>query len=69
MVMPKSIEEQSEIEAFRERIRQMPGVIVRRPNPPVPYTPWIRVVTGDVDIRELLGRRDLDEDDDEFVDE
>jgi len=65
MVMPKPHDDEAEREAWRERIRQMPGVIVHRGDPSIPYVPWIQV-TGDVDIHELLGRSDDDWDDDQI---
>lgn len=34
----------SEVEAWREQVRQLPGVVVHRPQPPVPYVPDIQVL-------------------------
>jgi hypothetical protein len=64
MENPKSNEEELEREAFRERIRQMPGVIVHRRDPSVPLEPFESdiVVNPWVDIRELT-RLDDDLDD------
>ncbi len=63
MVMPKPVDEQSQIEAFRERIRQMPGVIVHRRDPSVPEEPF----ESDIHVNPWVNIRDLirlDDDDD-----
>jgi hypothetical protein len=64
MENPEVIDEQLEREAFRERIRQMPGVIVHRrdSSAPLELPETDIVVCGHVSIRELLGRDDDDED-------
>ncbi|MGH2560064.1 MAG: hypothetical protein ACRDJH_13440 [Thermomicrobiales bacterium] len=53
--------EWAEIEAFRERMRRVPGVIVHRPEKQVPYVPDITIV-GPITLDELLGYDDDDED-------
>ncbi|HET8524844.1 MAG TPA: hypothetical protein VFL82_16555 [Thermomicrobiales bacterium] len=54
-------EERAEIEAFRERVRRTPGVIVHRPEKQVPYVPDITLV-GPITLDELLGYDDDDDD-------
>jgi hypothetical protein len=63
MENPKSLDEELEREAWRERIRQMPGVIVHRRDPSAPLEPFVSdiVVNPWVSIRELTR---LDDDDD-----
>ncbi len=53
--------EWAEIEAFRDRIRRRPGVIVHRPRKQVPYVPDVTIV-GPISIDELLGYDEDDED-------
>jgi hypothetical protein len=69
MENPESVDEELEREAFRERIRQMPGVIVHRRDPSAPLEPFETdiVVCGHVSIRELLGRDDDDDNSDDSV--
>ena len=50
-----------EIEAWRERVRHLPGVVVHRTPNPVPFVPDIRVINVK-HIDELIGD---DESDDE----
>jgi hypothetical protein len=54
-------EERAEIEAFRERVRRIPGVIEHRPEKQVPYVPDITIV-GPITLDELLGYDEDDED-------
>ncbi len=63
MENPKSLDKELEREAWRERIRQMPGVIVHRRDPSVPLElpETDIVVCGYISIRELLGRDDDDD--------
>jgi hypothetical protein len=41
-------------ESWREQVRQLPGVVVHRPQPPVPYVPDLRV-TNVRDLHDLTG--------------
>jgi hypothetical protein len=52
--------EWAEIEAFRNRVRRMPGVIVHRPRQQVPYVPDVTIV-GPITLDELLGYDDDEE--------
>jgi hypothetical protein len=44
----------SDRESWREHVRQMPGVIVQRPDPPTPYVPDVWVINVE-HIDELIG--------------
>ena len=53
-------DDEDPLAARLERLRQEPGVIVRRrpPGPFVPYRPWMQVIGGERDVLKLLGRYD-----------
>ena len=34
----------TDVDVWREQVRQMPGVVVHRPQPPVPFVPDMRVI-------------------------
>lgn len=44
-------------EAGRQALRDDPEVIVRRPEPPIAFEPWVPV-TGVDSVRDLIGRDD-----------
>jgi hypothetical protein len=47
----------SDIESWREQVRQMPGVVVHRPQPPIPFVPDVRVINVK-HMDELIGEDD-----------
>ena len=41
-------------DCWREQVSQLPGVVVHRPQPPVPYVPDVRVINVR-DVHDLTG--------------